>query len=105
QTQDLLRNQADRQKAINGDSKAQSADGYVNNITGSNQQTNNDIYGLAADVFTNITKDSKGDPQKMQEEMDAFSKNPSAFLNKMTPEQRQKLEDITKRIPATTAPK
>lgn len=104
QTQDLLNNSEARNKAIQGNSRAESADNFVKKATGGNAQTSNEIYGLAADVFANVVKDAHGDPKKMQEEIDKFEKDPSAFAAKWTPEQRAKLKALSQRLPAMSTP-
>ncbi len=104
QTQDLLNNPEARNKAIQGNSRAESADSFVKKVTGGNAQTSNEVYGLAADVFANVVKDAHGDPKKMQEEIDKFEKDPAAFAAAWTPEQRAKLKELSQRLPAMSTP-
>lgn len=104
QTQNLLTDPSARAKAIKGDGQAESADSYVNNLTGGNAQTNNDVYDLASEVFANVVKDAHGDPKKMQAEMEEFQRDPAAFAAKWTPEERAKLKALSLKMPATAAP-
>ncbi len=104
QTQTILTDPSARAKAINGDSEAESADSYVNNLTGGNTQTNNDVYDLASKVFANLVKDAHGDPNKMQAEIEKFQRDPAAFAAKWTPEERAKLKALSLKMPATATP-
>ena len=56
-----------------------------------------EIYNLAADILGNSKGGTDQDMQKMLERAKA---NPEEFARSLTPEQRKKLEDIAKRIPA-----
>lgn len=98
-TQDMLRDAKARDAAIQQTGeRARQVDQGVRNLAGS-QQNADDIYGLAADVFANITKEAGGDPEKMQKLLNEAQKNPAAFAEKWTPEQKQKLGEIGTKIP------
>jgi len=97
-TQDMLRDQQGRAAEIQRSERARQVDQGVRNLAGSQQNTD-DIYGLAADVFANITKEAGGDPEKMQKLLNEAQKNPAAFAEKWTPEQKAKLKDIGTKIP------
>lgn len=98
-TQYLLHDKKKRDEAISKDAKAQNADAFVKKITGGDSKLDSEVYALAADVFAAVVKDAKGDPAKMKEAMDRFSKNPEGFASKWTPEQRAKLKQLSEKIP------
>jgi hypothetical protein len=98
-TQDLLNSQVKRQEFIDKDQKAKAADDFVKQNVSSNPQINNEIYGLAADVFEKIAKDANGDATKMKEALDNYLRNPAAFAEKWTSEQKSKLNSISNKVP------
>lgn len=99
QTQSLLQNPSKREEFSKNSAKAKAAEAYVNKITGGNTKTSQEIYSLASDVFANVVKGSHGDPAKMQKELEKFSRNPAAFAATWTPEQREKLRELSKQLP------
>lgn len=104
-TQSLLQDPTARQKAIHGNSKAEAANSFVNKVTGGNTKQSNAVYGLAASVFANVVKDSHGDPVKMQQELNKFSRDPAGFAATWTPAQREKLKELSRQLPTTAEPK
>ena len=98
-TQDLLRDSQKRQQAIReGGPAAQKADETVQRLTGGDPQLNQMIYSLSADVFANLVNMSHGDPKLIQQILEDVKKNPAAFAESFTPEQRQKLREISERL-------
>jgi len=59
------------------------------------------VYGLAADVLGNM-KDMT--PEQMVKTLDDAQKNPQAFADSLTPAQKDKLKDLSSRMPATKTP-
>ncbi len=97
-TQSLLRDPKQRQSSIEkGDGKK--ADDYVSNLTGNNSKNSESIYDLAADVLPLLVNKANGDPAKMKEIVEEYSKNPEAFANGWSPEQRAKLHELSLKLP------
>jgi hypothetical protein len=81
QTQDLLNNPAERQKAVDADPHAKDVDNKVNALAGS-KENKDEIYGIASEVFQKVAAESNGDPAKMQKLLEEAQKNPQAFYDK-----------------------
>ena len=97
QTQELLKDRESRAAASkSGD--AQKTDAYIQQMTG-NAELTDEVYELAAEVFSQVVKDSKGDSSKMQKALDDFSRNPASFAEKWTPEQKAKLQKLSDKMP------
>lgn len=101
-TQNLLKDPEERKKAISGDAKATWTNKQVESIGGSGENVQA-IYELAADVFNDMTKEAKGDPQKMKELLLKAQEDPTSFANKFTPAEKAKLNGVSRRIPATNS--
>lgn len=100
-TQQLLNDKDLRREAIGKNPKAIKADGFLNDLTGGDSKLNDEIYFLASEVFTIIVNDAGGDVQKMNEALASFSRDPSKFAEKWTPEQRAKLRELSSRLPGS----
>src|SRR5690348_7596925 len=98
QTQELLKDPAARAQAAQGDAQAAAVEKQVEQLGGTPQNTQA-IYDLAADVLGNVAKDAQGDPDKMMQLLEKASKNPEAFGNQFTPEQKQKLRELSQKLP------
>jgi hypothetical protein len=93
-TQDLLKNPTERQKAINKDPRAKDVDSKAEALAGS-QENKENMYGLAAQLMEKIATETNGDPEKMQQLMLEAQQNPQAFYNKyFDANQRDKVRDI-----------
>jgi hypothetical protein len=98
ETQQLMTNKEERTKAIQKDPKAQTADANLKALMGGNANATEEVYALAADVFANVMKEANGDVGKMQEMMAKFMRDPAAFANSWTPEQKAKLKLLAEKI-------
>src|SRR3954471_101737 len=96
-TQEVLRDPKKRQEAIKGDKKAEEADARVQRLSGSPENTQK-MYEISADIMENITKQSGGDPQKMQKLLEEAQKDPEAFYKSLTPEQRGQIQKLSGEI-------
>jgi len=97
QTQELLKNKKLRAKAVkSGDAKK--ADDYVSNLADHDQDIVQKIYELSADTLPVLVNKTDGDPQKMTKILEDFQRDPASFADQWTPEQRAKLEEISKRL-------
>ncbi|MCC7460603.1 MAG: hypothetical protein IT286_04785 [Proteobacteria bacterium] len=93
-TQEMLKNPAVRQTQINQSPEGKAVDTKVKENAGSaeNEQA---IYELAASVFSSMSDQAGGDPEKMQKILDEALKNPQGFASQWSPEQVKKLEEIS----------
>ncbi len=78
--------------------EAAKAHANVESLTGGNAQDTSDVYKLSSDIFESISKESGGDPAKMQELLAQAMKNPKAFAEKLSPEQRAHLKSISTNV-------
>jgi len=94
QTQNLLKNQAEREKSITTPD-AKKTDQQVKDLMGSDTQG---AYDLAAEIFPTLVNESGGDPIKMQATLSQMMKSPESLAAKLTPEQMFKLKELAKRV-------
>lgn len=97
QTQQLLRDKQQREKALQQNPQAMEQHKRVQQLTGSEKNTDA-VYDISADIMDNLVKDANGDPQKMQELMQQAQKDPAAFYNKLTPEQKARIKALSEQI-------
>lgn len=98
QTQALLGDQKAMQDYAKSHPDAAKAMNQVSTLTGGNEADTAAVYKLAADIFSNMTKETGGDAGGMEKILADAMKNPQAFAAKLTPEQRQQLQILTKSI-------
>jgi hypothetical protein len=98
QTKDLLKDKNARDAAIKGNSKAEAADSYVKQLTGGNSGMSEEVYALATEVFTWMSERAKGDPEKMQKEIEQFTSNPSAFAESWPADKKAKLKELANKL-------
>jgi hypothetical protein len=96
-TQQMLTNPQQRQQAIAGDKKAQETDKKVQNLLGPDQEK---AYEISAQVLQVLVDRSNGDPAQMQNLMNQLMANPALLEQYLTPENRQKITEMGKRIEA-----
>lgn len=97
QTQDLLVNPAERQKAINADPKAKANDAKVQQLLGADSHK---AYELSAQLMSTIVAQTGGDPQKMQQLMLELQSNPHALEKLLTPAQRDQIRKMASDLEA-----
>ncbi len=103
ETQKVLTDKTKRDAAIKQEgSKAQAVDQYAEKIAG--PQGKEEMYGLSADLMAVIEKESGGDPDKMMKILEEAQKNPEAFYNRFSPEQKAKLKAIAEKAPKPSKP-
>jgi len=90
ETQELLRNKQKRDEAIDANDKSRAADAYVDKIGADREK----IYDLTADILATIVKRTKGDVKAMEKMMEEAAKNPEAFANSLTGEQKRGISEI-----------
>jgi hypothetical protein len=99
-TQALLRDPQKRAQAAAASPQAQFVDKQAQSLAGSSENTNA-IYDLSADIMESLVMKTNGDPAKMKELLDQAKNDPKGFAEKLTPEQRQKLTEISRKIPVS----
>lgn len=97
QTQDLLINPAERQKALNADPAAKANDAKVQQLLGKDSQK---AYELSAQLMSTIVAQTGGDPQKMQQLMLELQSNPHALEKLLTPSQRDQIRKMASDLEA-----
>lgn len=90
-TQQLLRNPSEREKAIANDPKAVEADSKAKQLLGPNTEK---AYELSAQLMQTIVAETNGDPQKMQQLMQELQSNPHALEKYLTPAQRDMIRQM-----------
>jgi hypothetical protein len=103
-TKRMLLDPNERAKAIKGDARAEEAHAKAESLAGSQANTE-EMYAISAGLMDKITKETGGDPVKMQQLLNEAQKNPQAFYNRyMSDEERARVRslsnDIQKRSPA-----
>jgi len=103
ETQSMLTDKKKREAAIKEEgSKAQQADHLAEKIAG--PQGKDDMYALSADLMVLLEKESGGDPDKMMKILEQAQKDPEAFYNRFSPEQKAKVKAITEKMPKSAKP-
>jgi hypothetical protein len=97
QTQELLINPAERQKALNADPAAKANDAKVQQLLGKDSQK---AYELSAQLMSTIVAQTGGDPQKMQQLMLELQSNPHALEKLLTPSQRDQIRKMASDLEA-----
>src|SRR5262245_6558306 len=75
-------------------------DQQVNALTGSPQLTQ-ELYGLAAQIMTELMQSSGGDMNKVLDTLTRAKTDPSGFVNALSPETRDKLKELSEKIAAS----
>lgn len=81
--------------------QAQKAVQNVRTVTGGNAQMEQAVWQVAAEIFGNMKGKS---PEEMQAALAEAQRNPQAFANSLTPEQKRKIEDIAKQLQPSSTP-
>ncbi len=96
EVQEQMKSPSFHQNAAKQSKEAAAVEKQVKDVSGSpeNEQA---MYEFAAQILGNMKDNSPEEMRKML--MDA-QQNPEAFANSWTPEQKQKLKELSERIPA-----
>ncbi|MBI3541678.1 MAG: hypothetical protein HY075_00165 [Deltaproteobacteria bacterium] len=96
-TKKLLADPKEREKAVAADARATDADQNARQAAGGSEANTQKLYELSAEVMDTITRESGGDPEKMQSLIADALKNPEAFAAKFTPDQKARLKAIAEK--------
>lgn len=94
-TQELLRSKEQRDSALKETDAAKKVDERVKSLA-PDSKTEQDYYDLAADIMNNYREGK--DEEKMKNSIEEGSRDPSAFLNGLTPEQRAKVKALSEKM-------
>ena len=98
----LLRDPAQRDKAIAESPDAQKNHGDLKKFAGSEENVNG-TYGISANILEKMVKDSNGDASEMQKMIEQAQRNPTSFYEGLTPEQKRNIDALAKQIESSTA--
>jgi hypothetical protein len=93
----MLADPALRGKIIASDPTAAEVDRQVQGMAGSSALVQ-EVYGLAADVFADLTRNSNGDPRAMSEALDRAKSDPAGFAAMLRPETLERLRELSVKI-------
>ncbi len=57
-----------------------------------------EVYGLSAEIFEQIVKETGGDATKMKKILEDAMKDPESFAKRWTPEQKAKLKGLSSEV-------
>lgn len=77
--------------------QAAEIDKQIRSLAGSDKLTQ-EFYELAAQIFTELTRNSGGDPARMSEALEAGKKDPAAFAAMLSPATLERLRDLAVKI-------
>ena len=90
---------AQRGQTIATDPAAAAIDKQVQGVAGS--ALAQEVYGLAADVFADLARNSGGDPKRMVDALEQAKSDPAGFAAMLRPETLQKLSELSTKISDT----
>lgn len=93
----MLADPATRGRIIAADPTAAEVDRQVQGMAGSSALAQ-EVYGLAADVFADLARNSNGDPRAMTEALDRAKTDPAGFAAMLRPETLEKLRALSSKI-------
>ena len=96
----MLADPAARSQIIATDPTAAEVDRQVQGMAGSSALAQ-EVYGLAADVFADLARNSNGDPRAMSEALDRARSDPAGFAAMLRPETLEKLRALSTKISDT----
>ncbi len=94
----MLTNPAQRGAAIAADPRAIAADNQIRALASSDPKLMEQFYGLAAQVFDELTRASGGDVAKMSEALSRAQSDPAAFAALLSPATLARLRALATRM-------
>jgi hypothetical protein len=92
----MLADPAQRGHIIASDPAAAAIDKQVQGMAGS--ALAQEVYGLAAEVFADLARNSGGDPKRMTEALEQAKSDPAGFAAMLRPETLQRLRELSTKI-------
>lgn len=97
ETQKTMTNRVEREKIKKDNAALQQVDADVEALVGNG--TNKDaMYEAAAKILGDMAKDTDGDPDKMREVMQNAQRDPKAFLNSLSEDNKKMIRGIAEDI-------
>jgi hypothetical protein len=93
----MLADPASRGRIIASDPTAAEVDRQVQGMAGSSALAQ-EVYGLAGDVFADLTRNSNGDPRAMSEALNRAKTDPAGFAAMLRPETLERLRALSIKI-------
>ena len=92
-TMELLQNRMQREKVMKDDPEARQADETARQLLGDGADLEK-FYKLSAQIFRNVAKENGGNVNEMMKQITKGKKDPHAFLNNMTDEQKAMIKEL-----------
>jgi len=92
----MLADPAMRSQVIGSSPAAAEADRKVQDLAGAKLAP--EVYGLAAEVFSDLVQSSGGDPKRMSEALDLAKSDPAGFAAMLRPETLERLRALSVKI-------
>jgi hypothetical protein len=93
----MLADPASRGQILATDPAAAAVDKQVQGMAGSSQLAQ-EVYGLAADVFADLARNSGGDPRRLGEALERAKSDPAGFAAMLRPETLERLRALATKI-------
>lgn len=93
----MLTDPSQRAGAIAGNADAQAIDQKIRGLTGSDQLTE-ELYGLAAQIFDDLSRSQSGDVGKMIGALEQGQKDPATFAAMLSPATLARLRELATKI-------
>lgn len=94
----LLQDPAARDAALAGNPRGASLDRDIQAMTGGSPALTQELYALAAQVFSELTLNSGGDLTRMNQALDRGRGDPAGFAAFLSPDTLARLRDLASRI-------
>ncbi|HEY7652600.1 MAG TPA: hypothetical protein VIG07_07240 [Methylomirabilota bacterium] len=93
----MLADPAARADVLARDPAAAAIDKQVQGVAGSSALAQ-EVYGIAAEVFADLARNSGGDPQRMNEALERAKSDPAGFAAMLRPETLERLRALSTKI-------
>lgn len=93
----MLTDPAARGQVIAGDPSAAEVDRQVQGMAGTPALAQ-EVYGIAAEVFADLVRNTDGDPRRMGEALDQAKSDPAGFAAMLRPETLERLRELATKI-------
>lgn len=93
----MLADPAARGRVLASDPAAAEIDKQVQGLAGSSALAH-EVYGIAAEVFADLARNSGGDPKRMSEALESAKTDPAGFAAMLRPETLQRLRELSSKI-------
>lgn len=67
-------------------------------LMGNNSSANQDLSNTTAAIFADLAAKTGGDPEKLRKLLEEAKKNPEAFANQLSADQKKAVSDLAKKI-------